>query len=88
MKVQEVLLVTMVIETDDHDMGWTKKYLKSGIVTAFPGLKKANLAIQIIDDEEGEDRVLTINKLGRPSPEMEALKMEMFTPESVEAMPA
>jgi hypothetical protein len=84
---QGVLVVTLVVETEDHNMDWTKRYLKSGIVTAFPGLKSANLAIQILD-EDVEDRVLYINKLGHPSKEMKELADEMFAPEPQEAQPA
>ena len=87
MKVQGVLQVIVLIETEEHDLDWTKRYVKSGITTAFPGLRSANLAIQIVDedDTDEEDLVLCINKLGRPTPEMEALKAEMFSADPIEA---
>jgi hypothetical protein len=87
MRAQGVLQIIVLVETDEHNMEWTKRYLKSGITTAFPGLKSANIAIQIID-EEVEDRVLYINKLGQPSQDMKDLADEMFAPDPVEAQPA
>ena len=78
MRVQKVIQVTLVIEAEEYNIGYSGTYVKSGLVTAFPGLKRANLSMQIIDDDEHENRELSINKLGSPSKEMRVLTAEMF----------
>jgi hypothetical protein len=87
-RVRRVIQVTLLVEAEDYNIGPSARYLKSGLVTAFPGLRHANIAMQVIDEDEQEDRVLTINKLGVPSKEMLELMEFEFGPEPVEATPA
>lgn len=87
-RVQRVIQVTVLVEAEEHNIGPSSRYVKSCLVTAFPGARRANIAMQIIDEEEEEDRVLTINKLGVPSKEMTELVEFEFGPEPVEATPA
>ena len=88
MRVQKTLTATWVYEAEEYNIGHTGVYLTAGIVTAHPGLKRANAALQIVDDDGNVDRTMVVSKLGEPSKEMRDLMAEMFEPEPVEATPA
>jgi len=67
------MTVNMVFEAEDYNIGWTESYLTSGLTTAFPGLKRANVGIAIRNDDYQVEREMVIKKLGEPSPEMKKL---------------
>ena len=83
-RTQRVMTVNVVYEAEDYNVGHTGVYLMSAFMTAFPGLRRANVAIAIRDDQYEVERTVVINKLGEPSEEMKSLMAEEFAPEPPE----
>lgn len=82
---QVVMSVDIVFETDHGNTGRTGVYVTQGLVTAFPGLRNAVLAMAIRD---GEGTVVRTMVQGNPSKEMRELMEYQFGPDDPEAQPA
>ena len=69
----------------DNSLGRLWVYIIQGLMTAFPGLRNANLAIGIFDEDENLVRTVVY---GNPSESMKKVMDEEFGPVEEERTPA